>query len=466
MFDFLDFCVGNFGTMGQYAIHFHLAGYAKSFRGYLPVNAKARGYSRELRVVSCSIWRTYVRWITIHGAMEVEIRNNVAFLTYGSGFFVEDGTEVHNVFDHNMGIMAMTAVQNAYWNPGPIYPYVSSDYGPMSVFWFKNNQNVCTRNVMANCPTPVLGVWYVPQKIGRLRGPSAVCIGSELLGLPAIASESSAVGKDNSGLNLQLESNANGAKVKFETIKHCGSDGKSYCACYVPPDFDFPLLSPLTGCSVYTGDNQGTPLMTNSENVVYNMAGFYSEFPEGLSGGPLKYLYNHGGGRDSLYPIRFPNGVPSGIPGCGRNQQFNSTKQGSSVPKFMPAGGQNDCTDGDIAIGIYPCPGWNKELRYQPISPPDYDALEQQCNCQTGSVGVMAKQTPKMIANLLLWNTGPLLSGLFYGAGWSKDVPPMFINCAFLADQGVGAATVPEADGLAQASTKSASNFVWVSISI
>jgi hypothetical protein len=53
--------------MGQYAVHFHLAGYAKSFRGFLPVNAKALGYSRELRVVSCSIWRTYVRWITIHG---------------------------------------------------------------------------------------------------------------------------------------------------------------------------------------------------------------------------------------------------------------------------------------------------------------------------------------------------------------------------------------------------------------
>jgi hypothetical protein len=72
---------------------------------------------------------------------------------------------------------------------------------------------------MANCPTPVLGVWYVPQKIGRLRGPSAVCIGSELLGLPAIASESSAVGKDNSGLNLKLESNANGAKVKVSTLQ-------------------------------------------------------------------------------------------------------------------------------------------------------------------------------------------------------------------------------------------------------
>jgi hypothetical protein len=55
--------------------------------------------------------------------------------------------------------------------------------------------------------------------------------------------------------------------------------------------------------------------MTNSENVVYNMAGYYSEFPEGLSGGPLKYYYNRGGDNGSLYPTRFPNGVPSGIPG-------------------------------------------------------------------------------------------------------------------------------------------------------
>ena len=55
------------------------------------------------------------------------------------------------------------------------------------------------------------------QKIGRLRGPSAVCIGSERLGLPAIASHAAAVGSDNSGLTLNLESNAEGAKVSERT---------------------------------------------------------------------------------------------------------------------------------------------------------------------------------------------------------------------------------------------------------
>ena len=182
---------GNFGLPGQYAVHFHLAGFAKSFRDYLPALAKDQDWSRELRVVNCAIWRAYMRWITVHGASEVEIRNNVGFLTYGSGYFVEDGTEIHNIFDHNMGIMALTAVRNAYWNPSPIYPIVSTDYGPMSVFWFKNNMNIFTRNVMAHCPTPVIGVWYVPQRIGKLRGPSSICIGSELLGLPALASEDS-----------------------------------------------------------------------------------------------------------------------------------------------------------------------------------------------------------------------------------------------------------------------------------
>ncbi len=132
---------GNFGSMGQYGIHFHLAGYAKSFKDYLAPGAKELGYSRELRVVSSSIWRTFARWLTLHGTLEAEVSNNVAFLTYGSGFFVEDGTELRNRFDHNMGIMAMTAVRNAYWNPSPIYPFVSTDFGEMSTFWYSSDSS-------------------------------------------------------------------------------------------------------------------------------------------------------------------------------------------------------------------------------------------------------------------------------------------------------------------------------------
>jgi len=102
---------------------------------YLP----DKKYSRESRVVNSAIWKAYMRWLTIHGTMEAEVRNNVAFIAYGSGYFVEDGTEIRNTFDHNMGITALTTVYNPYFNPTPIYGTVSTDYGAMSTFWFKNN---------------------------------------------------------------------------------------------------------------------------------------------------------------------------------------------------------------------------------------------------------------------------------------------------------------------------------------
>eukprot|EP00927_Polykrikos_kofoidii_P074766 TRINITY_DN7079_c0_g1_i2.p1 TRINITY_DN7079_c0_g1~~TRINITY_DN7079_c0_g1_i2.p1 ORF type:complete len:1404 (-),score=206.72 TRINITY_DN7079_c0_g1_i2:68-4234(-) len=434
---------GNFGTMGQYAVHFHMAGYAKSFKDFLPQGAKQQGHSRELRVVSCSIWRTYVRWVTVHGTMEAEIRNNVGFLTYGSGYFVEDGSEVRNIFDHNMGIMAMTAVRNAYWNPSPVYPYTSPDYGSMSTFWFKNSQNIFTRNVMANSPTPVVGVWYVPQAIGMLRGASVVLIGSEKLGLPGVASEGSALGVQGS-LNSNGDNNRNGELFGFS--KQCGLVS---CACYVPDDFTFPLLNPKTGCNTYSRDNQQNPLMTNSENVVYNMVGFYSEFPEGIAFGPMKYV---------------DKGAQ--IIGVGFEQQFNFEGQGGPAPQFLPENGLNDCTDGGIAIDIYPVPRWDREgLQWQPLSPEEFTDIDSQCNVQTPQIPhVGASQVPKMIANLLLWNTGPEISALWYGAGWMKQVPPMFINCAFLSDSDGdtrASASLPQGRSSVAGSLISATNFVW-----
>lgn len=160
-----------------------------------------------------------------------------------------------------MGIMAMTAQQNAYWNPSPIYPFVSTDYGPMSTFWFKNNQNCFTRNVAANSPTPVLAVWYVPQLVGNLRGSATLLIGSEPLQLPGVASQANAVGDVDCGKGV--------AGLSSSAI---GTSGR----CYVPPGFTFPLLSPETGCIVFSSCNDNIPVMALSENIAYNMPGFYS----------------------------------------------------------------------------------------------------------------------------------------------------------------------------------------------
>ncbi|KAK3264768.1 hypothetical protein CYMTET_26512 [Cymbomonas tetramitiformis] len=180
----------NFGRLGTYGVHFHLAGYPKSFRGYLVDPA----HSRELRVVSSSLWQMFSRWITLHGTMETEIVNNVAFLAYGSGYFLEDGTEMMNELDHNTAIAALNTISHPYWNPVPILGFVSTDSAVMSSFWFKNNLNSMSRNLISNSPFPVMAVWYVPQLTLRLRGPSTLCIGSIDLDLPGFASRNMAMG--------------------------------------------------------------------------------------------------------------------------------------------------------------------------------------------------------------------------------------------------------------------------------
>eukprot|EP00854_Cymbomonas_tetramitiformis_P002135 gene2135-2834_t len=116
----------NFGRLGTYGVHFHVAGYPRSFTGYL----RNSSHTRELRVVSSGIWMSFARYVVVHGTMETLVRNNVGFLAYGSGYFCEDGTELDNIFDHNTGISTLSTIAN---------PFVSTDYSVMSTFfWFKN----------------------------------------------------------------------------------------------------------------------------------------------------------------------------------------------------------------------------------------------------------------------------------------------------------------------------------------
>eukprot|EP00854_Cymbomonas_tetramitiformis_P022945 gene22945-27749_t len=176
--------------------------------------------------------------------METLQRNNVGFLGYGSGYFLEDGTEMDNVIDHNTGIAALSTIHNKYWNPAPVYSFVATDYSVMSAFWFKNNLNTMSRNLACNSPSPVLAVWYVPQKTQILRGPSAICIGNPDLDLPGIA------------------------------------DPRKYAECYVPSNFTFRFVHATiqvnggyeygTYCNLYTS-TADAPIALNAENVVYAM---------------------------------------------------------------------------------------------------------------------------------------------------------------------------------------------------
>ena len=245
----------NFGTIARYAIHFHLCGWIKSFKNYLPdFDEKSPDtyiYSREGLIANCSIWCVPTRWVVTHGSSEITIRNNVGFICYGSGYFVEDGTEIANQFEHNAAICCLPTIKNDYWNPIPIIGNTSSDYAVPSCYWYKNNQTISIRNLGCNSPSSVFHTWMVPQYIQQLKGPSTLCIGDSTLGLPSIGND--------------------------KTI------------CWIPDYMKKNKYFLKNSCVAFTEDNTLNPWLCNSENIAYCLYGGLSEFPEAISDSPYEF---------------------------------------------------------------------------------------------------------------------------------------------------------------------------------
>ncbi|HWA97085.1 MAG TPA: hypothetical protein VG713_01270 [Pirellulales bacterium] len=100
------------------------------------------------------------------------MRDCVGYNSLGHGFFLEDGTEVFNVFDRNLAVQARHAAPL----PKQMLPY---DENEGAGFWWANSLNSFTRNVAAECDqygyrfeatqTPEFSpVLAVPQADGKL----------------------------------------------------------------------------------------------------------------------------------------------------------------------------------------------------------------------------------------------------------------------------------------------------------
>lgn len=127
--------LGKEGVLGRYPIHFHL------------VEDTMRGSS----VVGAAVVDSHNRWVTIHGTHYLVVRDCVGYQSVGHGFFLEDGTEVYNVLDRNLGVQAYRGKRL----PEQALPF---DENEGAAFWWSNGLNTITRNT--TCENDEYGYRY------------------------------------------------------------------------------------------------------------------------------------------------------------------------------------------------------------------------------------------------------------------------------------------------------------------
>ena len=131
--------LGKEGVLGRYAIHFHRVG--DTMRG-----AQVRG----LAIVD-----SHNRWITIHGTRYLVVRDCVGYQSVGHGFFLEDGTEIYNLLERNLGVQAFRGRRL----PEQVLPFDPNDG---AAFWWANGRNSFVANVA--CENDQYGFRYDSQR--------------------------------------------------------------------------------------------------------------------------------------------------------------------------------------------------------------------------------------------------------------------------------------------------------------
>ncbi len=116
--------LGKEGVLGRYAIHYHLIG--DTMRGS--------------QVLGAAIVDSHNRWITIHGTEYLVVRDCVGYQSVGHGYFMEDGTEVYNLLDRNLGVQAFFGKRL----PKQVLPFDPNDG---AAFWWSNGRNTLVHNV-------------------------------------------------------------------------------------------------------------------------------------------------------------------------------------------------------------------------------------------------------------------------------------------------------------------------------
>ena len=131
--------VGQEGILGRYPFHWHIA------------NNVEGQYIRNSSIV-----RSYNRCVTVHASHNALVEDNVCMDHVGHGFFLEDGGETGNVFNHNLGLLTRRPRDEVALIPSDIQDGEAAR-GP-STFWISNGDNTFIGNTAAG--SDGLGFWY------------------------------------------------------------------------------------------------------------------------------------------------------------------------------------------------------------------------------------------------------------------------------------------------------------------
>ena len=152
--------LGQGGRLGHYPVHFHMA-------RTVPVGTFVK---------DTSVNESMTRWYALHATNGVLFARNVGWKSIGHGYYIEEGSEIDNKFQSNIGIWARPAIQNAIVNPRNVpgilaAPYDAnkkdnvpfySDVEQPTIFWIMNGWNDFEYNMAAGAGACGACYWLVP----------------------------------------------------------------------------------------------------------------------------------------------------------------------------------------------------------------------------------------------------------------------------------------------------------------
>ena len=118
-------------------------------------------------IKNCSIHLSYNRTVTIHGANNALVEDNMSYDHIGHGYYLENGTEVGNVLRHNLGILTKAPLFGEEVTPHDTATLNGKVQLP-ATFWISNPENDLIDNASAGSEGS--GIWILALE-ENLEGP-------------------------------------------------------------------------------------------------------------------------------------------------------------------------------------------------------------------------------------------------------------------------------------------------------